>query len=103
MTWFTTQQKLIHMDWQSTKIHTMPEIITIQDATQQIKAFWLKKLDTSLALSNKHDYYFQVQCAIFIADKPWCDFVVHANVIPETSCPELISNENLLGFPSMYI
>ncbi len=33
--------------------------------------------DNHLRLKRKHDYYYQVQCQMYCADKVWCDFVVH--------------------------
>ncbi len=31
---------------------------------------------TAYTVKIQHDYYFQVQCQLYCADKEWCDFVV---------------------------
>lgn len=31
---------------------------------------------TTYKLKLKHDYFFQIQCQLYCADKEWCDFVV---------------------------
>ena len=31
-------------------------------------------------LKRKHDYYYQVQCQLYCADKAWCDFVLRTEM-----------------------
>lgn len=35
--------------------------------------------ENKLKLKQKHDYYYQVQCQLYCADKSWCDFVVRTS------------------------
>ena len=39
----------------------------------------LNKEKETRRLKHRHDYYFQVQCQLYCADKNWCDFVVRTN------------------------
>ena len=34
-----------------------------------------------LQLKRKHDYYYQVQCQLYCAEKNWCDFIVRTNKV----------------------
>ena len=35
--------------------------------------------DGSCRLKHGHDYYYQIQCKLYCADKEWCDFIVRTN------------------------
>ena len=51
---------------------------TIQEfATKTSSCLSIKQ--NTLYLKHGHDYYFQIQCQLYCADKAWCDFVVRTN------------------------
>ena len=39
----------------------------------------LQKKDGMYKLKVSHDYYFQVQCQLYCANRSWCDFVLRTN------------------------
>jgi len=50
---------------------------TLEEATVSSKTFCLNLTKTGqLELKRGHDYYFQVQCAMYCTKRKWCDLVV---------------------------
>ena len=39
-----------------------------------------KKDENNYKLKRKHDFYYQVQCQLYCADRKWCDFVLRTDV-----------------------
>lgn len=39
-------------------------------------SFCLERKEGEYKLKQRHDYYYQIQCQLYCADKPWCDFVL---------------------------
>lgn len=60
---------------------------TVKDKTLDLACtsskFCLEKQEqngvATYKLKDKHDYYYQVQCQMYCADRQWCDFVVRTN------------------------
>ena len=51
--------------------------ITLQEAAATTKTFCLElNSDGKLQLKRGHDYYYQIQCALFCTTRQWCDLVV---------------------------
>ena len=45
-------------------------------AACKTSGFYLQKKDSKYKLKVRHDYYFQVQCQLYYANRSWCDFVL---------------------------
>ncbi len=41
--------------------------------------FCLEIKNNKLQLKHRHDFYYQVQCQLYYADKNWCDFVLRTD------------------------
>ena len=51
--------------------------MTLDEAVSTVKSFCLCYGSTQeLRLKDKHDYYYQMQCAMYCTNRKWCDFVV---------------------------
>ena len=51
--------------------------MTLDEAATNCKTFCLgKNSDGNLQLKRGHDYYYQIQCALYCTDRQWCDLVV---------------------------
>ena len=50
--------------------------LTPQEACTRIPAFFCSLQDQNITLSRKHNYYFQVQGALAVTQRKWCDFIV---------------------------
>ena len=51
--------------------------VTIDEAVKKVKNFCLcYSSDQKLQLKENHDYYYQIQCAMYCTNRKWCDFVV---------------------------
>jgi len=56
--------------------------MTLIEAATNIKTFCLVfNKENQLELKKNHDYYYQVQCTMFCAQRPWYDFVVMAKTL----------------------
>ena len=49
---------------------------TILEAATTEKDFCLRLNEDELKLDSKHQYYYQVQCQLFVTEMAYCDFVV---------------------------
>ena len=52
----------------------------LADASKKIKGFCLQETEDGLTINKSHDYYYQIQCQMFVDNKLWCDFVVRTTV-----------------------
>ena len=52
--------------------------ITFFKVAESVKGFCLTKLNSQLKLKRTHQYYFQCQGQLNIANMPWVDFVVRS-------------------------
>lgn len=50
--------------------------VTPHEACTSVKGFFCKIVDEKVVLLRGHNYYFQVQGALAITGKKWCDFTV---------------------------
>ena len=50
--------------------------LTVTEAAEQDKTFFLKDTDGSLKLKTNHPYYFQCHGVMNILGLPWIDFIV---------------------------
>ena len=56
--------------------------MTLDKAVSKVKSFCLSYSDTQeLQLKDKHDYYYQMQCAMYCTNRKWRDFVVMTKTI----------------------
>ena len=54
--------------------------MTLRDAANVAKGYCLAESTNGLRLKRSHQYYYQVQAAMFCTKARWCDFVVRTNV-----------------------
>ena len=56
--------------------------MTLDEAVSKLKNFCLCYSSTQeLQLKENHDYYYQMQCAMYCTNREWCDFVVMTKTI----------------------
>ena len=56
--------------------------MTIDEAVRKVKNFCLcYSSDQKLQLKDNHEYYYQIQCAMYCTNRKWCDFVVMTKTI----------------------
>ena len=54
--------------------------MTIDEAVRKVENF-CPCSDQKLQLKDNHEYYYQIQCAMYCTNRKWCDFVVMTKTI----------------------
>ena len=58
--------------------HSVRQLTLTEACNSSAFCLQKKQIDghVTFSLKRKHDYYYQVQCQLYCADKEWCDFVL---------------------------
>ena len=57
--------------------------ISIEQASKSVHHFCLSSSEGAMELKQSHPYYYQVQAAMYVTQRSWCDFVVWSPFGPD--------------------